>query len=581
MDEKNEVLLNLSLAATRQEREKSLSLNIGIDEETSLWEVIIKYSGVFSNISSALPDIDSVDLGNGYAILRLPREDIDLLAAFPQITYVEKPKALYFAVEPGRRVSCVNPVQNNQPFLTGKGVLIAILDSGIDYTHPDFRNPDGTTRILWLWDQTLSGTPPNGYYLGQEFSSDEINAALTAPSPTEQNRLVPSFDTSGHGTFVAGIAAGNGRNGGNSFQGVAPDAQLIVVKLGSASPGGFPRTTQLMTGLHYAVAKAARLGLPIAVNVSFGNSYGSHTGTSLLESYFDQESTTWKNVIVTGTGNEGSRAGHTSGTLGKNETRSIELEVGNFEPSINVQLWKSYADTFSISLRSPSGQIAGPLSTAPGPSRLRLENTELLIYYGEPSPYRVLQEIYIDFLPSENYINPGIWQIILSGEAITNGNYQLWLPSSGVLGTQTKFLRPVGERTLTIPSTASKIISTAAYDASTLQYADFSGRGFLNAPWSGKPDLAAPGVNVTSTIPGGGYATLSGTSFATPFVTGSAALLMEWGITNGNDPFLYGEKLKAFLQKGARPLPAFSSYPNTLVGWGALCMADSIPGNTP
>ncbi len=577
MDEKNELLLNLALEATPAEREKSLNLNIGIDETTNRWEIIIKYNENLSDIIANLPNTDVVDLDNGYAILRLPENLIDRLANMPQIEYVEKPKGLVLSVEQGRRASCINPIQNMSPFLTGKGILIGVIDSGIDYSHPDFQNPDGTTRIQWLWDQTLTGTPPEGYYLGREFSATQINEALSASTPAERTALVPSTDTSGHGTFVTGIAAGNGRSGGSTFQGVAPDAELIIVKLGPSPRESFPRTTQLMMALHYIIHKAKDTGLPVAINVSFGNSYGSHTGISLLETYFNQMADSWKNVICVGSGNEGIRAGHTSGVIEKNQRAVIELEVGNREPALNVQLWKAYADTLQISLRSPSGQVIGPLPAIPGATRYRLQDTNLLIYYGEPKPYNRLQEIYFDFLPADSYINPGIWQIEVYGEKIITGSYELWLPSAGVLGTQTKFITPVEQRTLTIPSTAYKVVTVAAYNARTLQYADFSGRGYLLPPWGGKPDIAAPGVNVTSTSPGGGYGSLSGTSMATPFATGSAALLMEWGITQGNDPYLYGEKVKAYFQKGARPLPGFSRYPNPQVGWGALCVRDSLP----
>lgn len=577
MDEKNEVLLNLALEATPEELEKSPSLNAGIDEETGTWEVIIKFHSAPTQLLKDFPQARLTDLGYGYGILTISKEGVYALANYPEIEYVEKPKRLYFALMNGKRVSCITPVRNEPFFLEGEGTLVAILDSGIDYQHPDFQNPDGTTRIEYLWDQTLPGIPPEGFFRGREFTKEEINVALAASSAAEAYNLVPSRDISGHGTFVAGIAAGNGNAGGPSYAGVAPKAGLLVVKLGTPKEGGFPRTTELMEGLSYVLRKAEALGRPVAVNVSIGNSYGSHTGTSLLETYFNQMTGWYQNVISVGSGNEGARAGHTSGQLSTGETQQIALQVGNLEPTLNVQLWKSYADTFAISLRSPSGESTGPIPLIPGARRYRLQDTELLIYYGEPRPYSNRQEIYVEFLPINSYVNQGVWLFELYGEAVTSGYYQLWLPSAGVLNEQTRFLTPEPFLTITIPSTADKVVTVGAYDGLTGRYADFSGRGFVELPWDAKPDLAAPGVSITSTIPGGGYGTESGTSMATPFVTGSSALLMEWGIVRGNDPYLYGEKVKAYLIKGAKPLPAFTTYPNPYIGWGALCLRNSLP----
>lgn len=577
MDEKNEVLLNLALEATPEELEKSPNLAAGVNEDTGIWEVIIKFNQIPTQLFLDFPQARLTDLGYGYGILTISKEGVYALANYPEIEYVEKPKRLYFSVTNGKRVSCITPVRSEPFSLEGAGTLVAILDSGIDYRHPDFQNPDGTTRIAYLWDQTLSGTPPEGFYRGREFTAAEINLALSAASEAEAYSLVPSLDVSGHGTFVAGIAAGNGNVGGPSYAGVAPKASLLVVKLGSPQQTGFPRTTELMEGLSYVLRKAEELGQPVAVNVSIGNSYGSHTGTSLLETYFNQMAGQYKNVISVGSGNEGARAGHTQGQIVTGESRQIALQVGSLEPNLNVQLWKSYADTFSIALRSPSGESTGPISLVPGAQRYRLQDTDLLIYYGEPRPYSNRQELYVEFLPVNSYVNQGIWLIELYGEAVTSGFYQLWLPSAGVLNEQTRFLSPEPSLTITIPSTAEKVITVGAYDGLTGQYADFSGRGFVELPWDVKPDLAAPGVSITSTIPGGGYGTESGTSMATPFVTGSSALLMEWGIVRGNDPYLYGEKVKAYLIKGAKPLPAFTMYPNPYVGWGALCLRNSLP----
>ena len=185
--------------------------------------------------------------------------------------------------------------------------------------------------------------------------------------------------------------------------------------------------------------------------------------------------------------------------------------------------------------------------------------------------------MFLDFLAQNSYLNTGVWKIRFTPERIVVGEVNLWLPGSGAVNFGTGFLMPTPDITLTIPSTAEKVISVAAYDTAKDAYADFSGRGFTRVTNRVKPDLAAPGVGIMSASVGGGYGSRSGTSFATPFVTGSAALLMEWGIVQGRDAYLYGEKVKAYLIKGARELPGFTKYPNPQVGWGVLCLKDSLP----
>ena len=200
----------------------------------------------------------------------------------------------------------------------------------------------------------------------------------------------------------------------------------------------------------------------------------------------------------------------------------------------------------------------------------------LLIYVGEPAPYSLYQEIYIEIIPLEEYIEEGIWDIIIASGRIIDGRFDMWL-SGDRISNSTRFVRPVAETTLTIPSTSSKAISVGAYDPLNFSYADFSGRGFTRQTNQIKPDIVAPGVNIVAAIPGGGTARKTGTSFATPFVTGSTALMMEWGIINGNDKYLYGEKVKAYLTKGARRFRGFDTWPNPQMGWGALCLKDSLP----
>ena len=571
---KIENMLNLALDATPGERARSLNLDVGFDGEENTWELIVKYSGSLSRLEEE--GIRVTELLNEYAVLVVPESGIGRLAEVPEIEYIEKPKRLFFAAEQGRTASCVTGVQNARYDLYGDGVLVAVLDSGVDYAHPDFRNEDGTTRILALWDQTIPGRPPAGYRIGTEYTKEQIDEALAQSDPVRRRELVPSTDASGHGTRVLGIAAGNGRAGGIRYRGVAPRSSILAVKLGVPRTDSFPRTTELMQALDYCIRKAMEYSLPVAVNISFGNTYGAHDGTSLLETYITDMANIWKSVICIGTGNEGYAAGHASDSLQEGEKKRIQLAVGEYEGALNLQIWKSYLDDISVSLESPGGRSAGFIRNVPGAQRFALEQTDILLYYGEPSPYSQSQEIYLEFLPQTEYVDSGIWTLTLEAREIRNGRFHLWLPSAAVLNANTRFLEPEPYITLTIPSTARRTVAVGAYDSRSRTYADFSGRGDTRDGRE-RPILAAPGVDVVTTVPGGGYAAATGTSFATPFVTGAAALLMQWGITDGNDPFLYGEKAAAYLKKGAQPLPAFRAYPNPQIGWGTLCVRESLP----
>lgn len=632
MSQKVENILNLALDATEKERVKSLELEVGYDPIDREWDLIIKYSSSLDAVREIASSV--TELADEYAVITIAESKIEALAKISEVDFIEKPKRLFFQVVNGKRVSCINEVQrtpffspekaiNEEKFfpqndvgvpeeriagervvqnvsaenLYGRGVLVAVVDSGIDYTLPNFRYPDGTTRIRALWDQSVPGNPPEGYAIGTEYTREQINEALAAKNREERERIVPSRDVTGHGTAVAGIAAGGGsmdaQTGKEQYRGVAPGSELIVVKMGSPRKDGFPRTTELMQGVDYVVKKALNYRMPVVINLSFGNTYGSHDGTSLIERFLDDISNYWKCVICVGSGNEGASDGHTAGMLKENQEETIQLGVQTNEPTVNVQIWKSYVDEVDISIVSPSGVQAGPIREILGTQRFVLGGTEILLYYGEPSPYSVRQEIFLDFLPRQSYIDAGVWKIILTPRRIVGGEYQMWLPSQRALNMGTAFLFPNTRTTLMIPSTAARVITVGAYDALTFTYADFSGRGPVNGvgvrlngevpsakyelPVVVKPDVVAPGVRITAPTVGGGYEEVTGTSFAVPFVTGGAALLMEWGIVNGNDSYLYGEKVKAYLQRGARQLPGFTEYPNNQVGYGALCVRRSLP----
>ena len=277
--QKMENLLNLALDATPEEREKSLELDVGYDSVEKEWDLIVKYSGSLDAVRALASGV--TELKNEYAVVTIGESNVEALAQIPEIEYIEKPKRLFFQVANGRRVSCIDAVQQDTRLsLYGQGVLVAVIDSGIEYENADFRNADGTTRIRALWDQSLAPgagrVPPEGYGIGAEYTAEQINEALGQTTLEGRRRIVPSQDTSGHGTAVAGVAAGNGRNSNGQYAGAAPESELLVVKLGNPRQEGFPRTTELMQGIDYVVRKALEYRMPVAVNISFGNTYGSH-----------------------------------------------------------------------------------------------------------------------------------------------------------------------------------------------------------------------------------------------------------------------------------------------------------------
>jgi len=560
-DQKLENLLNISLQATKEEREKSEELGIGYDPEQNTWELIVRYTGSLDGLRIRYPQIRIRELLNQYAVLIVPETLIDAVSQETVIEYVEKPKQLYFELQAGKAASCINAVQQgmNNPFgLFGKGTIVAVIDTGIRAESMEFRNADGSTRILNIWDQTT----------GTEYDRSQIDEALQ--NETKDTAGIPGADVLGHGTQVAAIACGS--------SGVAAQADILVVKLGLAAKNGFPRTTQLMEALDYVVRKAIDYGKPLAVNISFGNNYGDHTGSSLLENFINDIADSWKCSICIGSGNEGLGAVHTGGTLTEDMEETVELAVSSYETGLSIQIWKDYWDDIAVEIIAPSGRNLGRIQENSRVSRIRYEDMELLTYFGEPSPFRIRQEIYIDMIPQTVYIQSGLWKFRLIPRSIRNGRYDMWLPAQGALNFGTGFTSPDSASTFTIPSAAAKAVTVGAYDAGTGSAAPFSGRGYIveiGGSLMVKPELAAPGVNVL--VPSvSGMARVSGTSYATPFVTGSAALLMEWGIVRGNDAFLYGEKLKAYLIKGAEPL-AGAAVPDTQTGWGRLCLKNSLP----
>ena len=514
----------------------------GYDEAEDMWRVIVKYYGDLDVILSGIRGIAYTGLFNNYAVVSVPASELDALADTQGIVYVEKPREVYYNVNNGRAVSCINSVQEGSgitggmPGLKGNGVLVAIIDSGIDYTHPGFRNSDGTTRILYLWDQSAKtedtyGRIPAEYTQGAEYSKEDIDEALAQPDIASSLKIVPVSDRgSGHGTAVAGVASGNGAaSPGGRYRGVAPESSLIVVKLGKQG-SSFALTTEIIEAIDYVVRKSIVLNMPVAINLSFGNNDGPHDGNSLFENYIADIKGIWKNVVVVASGNEGDARHHASVRLENGSSQMVSFAIAENELNIQLQIWKHYQDEFRININAPDGSQVSLNYQAGKADTYITGNSRIVVFYGEPSPYTISQGIFIQWMPARNgqYIMPGVWNIGLEPSDIRYGILNMWLPTIEVIGLSTGFLSPSPDTTITIPAAARNVITVGAYNAATSSKASFSGRGNTT---DGRyvPTLVAPGVDIISAAPGGRYSSNTGTSIAAPFVTGSAALLMEWG----------------------------------------------------
>jgi len=535
-------------------------------------EVIVKYSGNIYRLEAEL-GVEVEILEEGFAIITLLSDQIPLLYDYKEIEYIEMPKTLTLVLYQSLRITCVSAVHRPEEYnLKGAGVIIGIIDSGIDYTHPDFCREDGTSRILYLWDQTEGDSPPYGFRQGTEYDNHQINMALNNAQPFE---IVPSVDTIGHGTAVAGIAAGNGRASNGREMGVAPEASLIVVKLGNKGFESFARTTEIMRAMKYILDKSEELSMPVSINLSYGTNDGSHDGSSLFETYINAASQRWKTVIVAATGNEGAAAHHFSGEIDTGETIDVGFVIAEHLNSLYLTLWKNFVDQFTLELILPSGNSTGEIDPKQRSTVKSIDGVSIQLNYGQPTHYDEDQEIFFLISEQESAVPQGVWRLRVRGVQVVDGRFDIWLPTVEEVGMDTAFTEPSPETTLTLPSTALNVISVGGFNGALNIAVQFSGRGFT---WNNvyvKPDLVAPAVDIVSARAGGGYDSFTGTSMAAPFVTGAAALMMEWGIVLDNDPFLYGQRVKAFLKRGARRNPGIT-YPNPIWGYGTLCLEDAL-----
>lgn len=539
------------------------------------WEIIVKYHGdILIPVQTVGAKVEI--LNEDFANIVIDPSRIEEFVSFFEVEYIEFPKRMFYILRESYGKACLSNVHNQAPYnLLGRGVILGMIDSGIDYLHPDFRNADGTTRILYLWDQTISGDPPIGFSLGTQYNREQINQALMAPTTEETLSIVPSIDVVGHGTAIAGVAGGNGTLSNGGEVGVAPEAEFIIVKIGTEKEGSFPRTLEVMRALKYIIDQAIELNKPVAINIGLGMVQGGHDGRSLLEIFIDQMAVRWKCNIIVGTGNQGNQAHHTQGTLKQDEQKEVQFVINPNQEYYAFNLWKSFIDTFEIRIKGPTGEQTDRISGLTDNILYSVGKTNVFINFSEPSAINADEQISVFMESQDGSIDFGIWTIVIYGISIISGDYNIWGATWETTGYDTIFLQPITATTLTIPATSYATISVGAFSPYTNQVIALSGRGFTRDERI-KPGLAAPGMDIITADNKGGYSPVTGTSIAAAFVTGGAALLMEWGVVNGNDPFLYGDRLRIALIRNTRRLVTDIIYPNPTWGYGAFCLEDTL-----
>ncbi len=471
----------------------------------------------------------------------------------------------------------------------GKGVLIGLIDTGIDYTHPVFRFSDGSSKIEAIWDQSIqSGTPPEGFFYGSEYKKEEIQTALANDNPYS---VVPSIDTIGHGTFLSGIAAGSDYPEGD-FSGAAPDASIAMVKLKPAKQifrdyylvakdAVCYQETDILSGISYLLHMAESKNVPLVILLALGTNNGGHAGISNLANYLNNIAELSSLAVVISAGDEGNRALHYQGDFSTIQNgapsvsafETVEIIVGEGEQGFCAEFWMPLPSFATISIVSPSGEVSPKVTGKLGNSytyRFLFENTKISIQYHLIGGY--LNDVLI-FLRIEEPV-PGIWRLRIYPEGEAKGVYNIWLPIHEFLSADTRFLKPNPNITITEPSTTLNAITISTYNHADDSIYLYSGRGFTRS-LSIKPDLAAPGVNIYGPLPENRFGVRTGSSISAAHVAGASAVLLSWGIIEKNAIFLNSSTIKSYLIRGANRKPSVT-YPNREWGYGSLDLYQSL-----
>jgi len=546
---------------------------------------IVEYIGDFkeqiSKISYACGDIITRTL----ALISVMPDDLNkLLIDVPSIAFVEV-RSMYVLEQlpPSASPSDVDnimPVKIN-PYLdlSGKDILVGILDSGIDYLNEEFINEDGTSRIQSIWDQSIIKDDTSPMYIGKIYSKEEIDKAIKAfKNNNNPYEIVPSKDEIGHGTKIASIIGAKGYK--NEIQGVAQDCKFVVVKLMESSfnkkelsNNRIPyiptyNSSELFTGMEFLKNYKESSKKPMVIFIGIGTTDNVHSGRNLIDRYVTAIAQNVGIVLVAGTGNQGDSEGHITGFLDSTTTiKTVELSIPKELAVFKLSIWMQHPSIISVNIISPSGEMSDYIKALPQIKKYHkfiYSDTKVEINYYLPDSISGDENILIFF----NSIKPGIWRFQLRLDTTMGGNYNIWLSPKETLPENTKFLEPSTNSTLCIPSTAQKVITVAYFNSIDKSLVPSSGKGF-NTNTLINPDVTTGGVNILTITTDNKIVAFSGSSAAAAITVGVCALLLQWGIIDGNDPIMYSIKVRSYLLYGATR-DTLSYYPNRDTGYGLL-----------
>lgn len=546
------------------------------------YDLIIEYGSIGAN-TSVIPADCRQEINVAYSIGYFNRERLPELN-ISDYTYSAIPQCFTLMDDAALSGSGILKVQN-QPTLSlkGEGILIGFLDTGIDYRNPVFQSGPANTRILSIWDQTIrSGKKPEGFLYGSEYTRNDINAALRSDNPLE---IVPSVDENGHGTFLAGVAAGS-PDSPNDFSGAAPYADIAVVKLKPAKQNirdfyFIPtdavayQENDVMAAVAYLNKLAMEENRPLVLCIGLGTSMGSYDGTSPLSMYLNEIATLKNHVVVIAAGNEANARHHFYGSIMKQgDSETVEINVGENVRGFTAELWARAPELYSVAIISPTGE---QIRRIPVTQRSRVVYQFIFEETVVSVEYQAVGVRSGDLLVFFRFDKPmrGLWQIVVYAEdSIMEGHYHIWLPLREFMSGDVIFIRSNPDATLTVPSTSEVPMTAGAYDVQTGSLFLDSSRGFT-AVGDIKPDYVAPGVNVYGPDLRNRYTTRTGTSAAAAVAAGGSALLLEWAIKRQYEKNVNSVNIKNYILRGARREES-RTYPNEEWGYGELDIYEAL-----